>query len=99
MTPHTHPPAPSAAERLERIRRMEYGAGMAAQDVQFLLGLLEDSRRAIGYVFRLMDDQWLVRNTDHDHEPDWSLKQIGPVRRLAEVKALYDTLGGPNHGG
>jgi hypothetical protein len=39
-------------------------------------------REALEAVMSLIDDQWLVRNTDSDHAPDWALKQIDSVLKL-----------------
>lgn len=40
----------------------------------------------------LVDEGWLVRNTAGDSQPDWALKQIPYLRRLAKIKAVLDDI-------
>jgi len=36
-------------------------------------------------IVELLDDRILVRNTSHDHEVDWAIKQIAIVQKLAKL--------------
>lgn len=38
----------------------------------------------------LLDKGMLVRDTSHDHEPDWAIKQFPLVRNLVSLRAAIE---------
>ncbi len=51
----------------------------------------EQLKAALHDMFSLIEEQHLVRNTKHDNEPGWAMKQLQFVSRLAKAqKALID---------
>ena len=44
---------------------------------------------ALKDLFKMMDEEILVRNIDQDHKPEWALKTMGVITRL---KANYDVI-------
>lgn len=47
-------------------------------------------KAALADVFDLIDSGWLIRDTTHDSEPDWALRQLPQVQRLAAAKKLME---------
>jgi len=49
-------------------------------------------RAAMEGVLGLFDSGWAVRDISRDHEPGFSMRQIEPVRRLAEARAALSPI-------
>ncbi len=47
-------------------------------------------RAALQDMFALVDEGWLVRNTENDAAPDWGMRQLGFVRRLQKAQAALN---------
>ena len=54
-----------------------------------LRDLVKHSRIALADVFRLTDENILVRNTDDDDKPDYTFRMLAVIERL---KYLHDVL-------
>ncbi len=50
-----------------------------------LIAAAPEMLAALKAMMGLLDSGYLVRNIDNDHEPDWAMKQIEPVRRLKDA--------------
>lgn len=52
----------------------------------------ERLRLALADMLALIDEGWLVRNTANDSQPDWAIRQLGYVRRLAAAKLALENV-------
>lgn len=46
-----------------------------------------DLLEALQDMFALMDEGWLVRNTNDDAKDGWAMRQMAAVKRLAQARA------------
>lgn len=63
------------------IENIEANARLIAAAPELLEGLKD--------VFKMMDEQILVRNIEHDHKPEWAVLALSTVTRL---KCAYDAI-------
>lgn len=68
---------------------------LCREDVPWLLEQLDQVqarekrlREALGDVLAMIDEGWLGRDTSRDHEPDWAVRQMPYVQRLADAKRV-----------
>lgn len=45
---------------------------------------------AVGEVLQAFEDGYFVRTTKLDHQSDWAVKLLGPLRSLSKLKEIYD---------
>jgi hypothetical protein len=51
----------------------------------FLIAAVNELLEALKEIRELIDNGMLVRDTSHDHEPGWALKQIPLVQALQKI--------------
>lgn len=61
-------------------------------DRQRLLDERKELVEALKIIFQLMDDGYLVRDTSHDHDPDWSIKALKLAMTLKKSYEVLDKL-------
>lgn len=72
--------------RANRLASEDSRIGECLRDPLRIRELLRDHDElimALHTTFALIESGYLVRDTSHDHEPGWAIKQVEPMRKLA----------------
>jgi hypothetical protein len=79
----SHIPIPTYAVDVDKLVHQ-------VQDLKAENATLRAQLAALVKVYMLVEEGTLVRDTSHDHEAGWALRQIPLVQTLAEAKKIVD---------
>ena len=72
-------------------RNLQYSPSEHAENSR-LIAAAPELLEALKDVFALMDEGFLVRNIQGDHEADWAVKALPNIARLKKAFLLVDAL-------
>ena len=85
---------PALDNKLTRIDKILHVLETAAERDR-LVKVNEGLVKAVEFFFKALDEEWLVRNTEKDAEPDWTIKSMPWVQGLAKASTALDEASKP----